>query len=142
MKTRLIPFLCVIFLFACAEKLPLSPTQLPAEATQSQVLAMLESKEDFLLLDVRSTEEFAESHISGAVNIPHDQINENLTLLTPYESKNIVVYCRSGRRAQIAIDALKQQGFHRVSHLQGDFQQWQANELPLTEQQVKSSPVE
>ncbi|WP_394172799.1 rhodanese-like domain-containing protein [Thalassotalea litorea] len=133
---RFTSLLCVLLLCSCAQKLPLSPSDLPEQATQSQVMVLMESKEDFLLLDVRTPEEFAQSHITGAVNIPHDTLAQNMTLLSPYKNKNIVVYCRSGRRAQIAIDTLKENNFQRVSHLQGDFQQWQANKLPLTQESV------
>lgn len=142
MKKPLSLALLALFLFACAEKLPLSPTDLSKETTQSQLLVMMESDEDFLLLDVRSIEEFTESHITGAVNIPHEQIQQNISLLTPYKDKNIVVYCRSGRRAQIAIDALRKNNFQRVSHLQGDFQQWQANKLPLTEETINTETID
>ncbi|TLU66647.1 rhodanese-like domain-containing protein [Thalassotalea litorea] len=129
----------VLLLCACAEKFPVSQSELPEQATQSQVLALMESKEDFLLLDVRSPEEYNESHITGAVNIPHDTLDQNQPLLKSYRGKNIVVYCRSGRRAQMAIDTLKENNFQRVSHLEGDFQQWQANELPLTKESIKTT---
>lgn len=64
-----------------------------------------------LLLDVRSADEFKAGHVSGALNIPHDQIEGRLSEIAAYKDKDVVVYCRSGRRAGLAMETLGKSGF-------------------------------
>lgn len=79
--------------------------------------------EGALLLDVRTPEEFAEGHASGARNIPVQQLAERLgeleQLLDGDRRKPIVVYCRSGARASRAKSLLLESGFDQVSNLGG-----------------------
>lgn len=81
-----------------------------------------------LVLDVRTPEEYAAGHLPGARLIPHDQLAARLAELTSARDKDqeVIVYCRTGRRAALAIDALQRAGFNRVGHLQGDYQGWSA----------------
>ncbi|MCF2863351.1 rhodanese-like domain-containing protein [Pseudoalteromonas sp. Cnat2-41] len=101
--------------------------------TQQQLMADRFSATPMTLLDVRSKQEYQQGHIKGAVNIPHSEIVENGATLN--KDTAIVVYCRSGRRAGIALEALKKQGFTQLYHLEGDFLKWQQAELPLINQQ-------
>ena len=82
------------------------------------------SDPQLLVLDVRSAAEFAEGHIPGAVNIPHDVIGGRVAELGPAGERDIVVYCRSGRRSALAIETLKTAGFSRLFHLDGDYLRW------------------
>ena len=83
-----------------------------------------------LILDVRSAEEFAEGHVPGALNVPHSEIASRLATLGSIQ-KPVLVYCRSGRRADIALKALADLGFERLYHLDGDMQAWQSDSLPI-----------
>lgn len=83
-----------------------------------------------LVLDVRSPDEFAAGHIPGAVNIPHDQLEARAAGLAP-AGREVVVYCRSGRRSALAIEALEARGWTGLRHLQGDMQGWEAAGLPV-----------
>ena len=66
------------------------------------------------LVDVRSNAEFQEGHFIGSVNIPLDQISQNLS---KFKSKNqIVVFCRSGMRSSQAKSILNQNGFTNVTN--------------------------
>ena len=85
----------------------------------------------FVLLDVRTPEEFAAGHIAGAVNIPHDQLANRASELPQDRNTEIAVYCRSGRRSALALDWLGTQGYERLLHLQGDFLGWQAAGRPV-----------
>lgn len=82
-----------------------------------------------LILDVRSAQEYAAGHVPGAINVPHLALTSHLASLGPI-NKPLLVYCRSGRRAGIALDKLSSMGFTTLYHLDGDMQAWQANELP------------
>jgi len=70
-----------------------------------------------LLLDVRTAEEFAQGHISGAVLSPYDQLESSFA--EPDKSRPIVVYCRSGRRSAIALATLRGMGYLNVSDFGG-----------------------
>ncbi|MFZ2508016.1 MAG: rhodanese-like domain-containing protein [Steroidobacteraceae bacterium] len=84
-----------------------------------------------LILDVRTAVEFDESHIPGAVNIPHDALDGRIPELGATDGRDIVVYCRSGRRSAIALAALQRAGFSRLFHLEGDWLRWSEEGRPL-----------
>ena len=66
------------------------------------------------LVDVRSAGEFADGHVSGSVNIPLDQVQNQLAKFK--NKKNIVVFCRSGNRSSQAKSILAQHGFTNVTN--------------------------
>ena len=72
-----------------------------------------------VLLDVRSPEEFASGHLRGAVNIPHDRIAEEIAAAVPDKSAQVILYCRSGRRANTALETLRAMGYTNVSNYGG-----------------------
>ena len=84
-----------------------------------------------LIVDVRTAEEFNAGHLQGAINISHDQLANKLTDLLNYQQREVVVYCRTGRRSDIAARLLQAAGFKQVKHLAGDFTAWQAAERPI-----------
>jgi phage shock protein E len=97
-------------------------------ALEQRVLAL---DADLLVLDVRTPEEYASGHVPGARNIPYDRIEESLPSLESARQQDVVVYCRSGRRAAVAIAALEKAGFEHVRHLEGDMLGWQDAQLPV-----------
>lgn len=107
-----------------------STTVFAEEISQNQLLNLLKQEHKPLLLDVRSPEEYAQGHIEGAVNIPHSEVNTRLNELLAYKNQQIVLYCRSGRRAELVKTELLKQGFTQLDHLTGDFNEWQASDLP------------
>lgn len=72
---------------------------------------------DSYWIDVRSESEFAEGHVSLAVNIPYEEITRRIDEVTSDKDARIYLYCRSGRRAGIALDALEQAGYTNVVNL-------------------------
>lgn len=70
-------------------------------------------------IDVRSAAEYSDGHINGAVNIPHTEITEQISQLNLDKDTNIALYCGSGRRAGIALEALQSMGYTRVKNLGG-----------------------
>jgi len=104
----------------------------PSSIEPQALTERLESADpQLLVLDVRSAAEFDEGHIPGAVNIPHDAIGERIAELGPAGARDVVVYCRSGRRSAIALEALKGAGFSRLFHLEGDYLRWSEEHRPL-----------
>ena len=73
---------------------------------QSEAKKIMDSGEKFILLDVRSEEEFKEKHIPKAIVIPHDEIKERAEQELSDKNALILVYCRSGSRSKKAIDVL------------------------------------
>lgn len=78
------------------------------------------------ILDVRTAEEYASGHVPGAVNIPYDELPARLDEL-PSKSDELLVYCRTGRRAAIAEESLRANGYTRVLELEGHWLAWPKN---------------
>jgi phage shock protein E len=70
------------------------------------------------LVDVRTPAEFAGGHVSGAVNVSHEQVEARAGELGPRDTP-VVLYCRTGRRTAVAAAALARLGYTRVYDLQG-----------------------
>ncbi len=102
--------------------------------TQDEVLRMIDAGTAPMILDVRTPEEFAESHVPGAINISHDELADRMAEIDGARDAGLIVYCRSGRRAGIAEQLLLDQGFANVQHLEGDMIAWLEANRP-TEQQ-------
>ena len=67
-------------------------------------------------IDVRSPEEFNEGHLQGAVNVPHEQIASQIARISPDKNAPVNLYCRSGRRAEVALQELKKLGYTNVTN--------------------------
>ncbi len=101
---------------------------LPAE-----LAGRLDGEREFVLLDVRSPEEYAAGHIPGAVNIPYDELPGRLDELSGAQNQEIIVYCRTGRRAGIAELALQEAGFRNVRDLDGHMVDWTSGGYPVSD---------
>jgi len=84
-----------------------------------------------ILLDVRTVKEYQSGHIKDSINIPHDQLIQNIDVLDQYRNQPIVVFCRSGRRAQLVIDTLIQNKFDQIVDLEGDMLAWKTSGFPV-----------
>jgi phage shock protein E len=75
-------------------------------------------KKGALLIDVRSPEEYSLEHVDNAINIPYDEIKDNLSEIDQRvdndKNKAIVVYCKSGQRSAIAKKVLQDHGYKKV----------------------------
>ena len=97
----------------------------PADA----ILVM--NKDDAVMLDVRSENEFLSGHIINSINIPLTYLGKRIEELDKHKESNIVVVCQSGARSKQACSQLKKAGFERVSVLSGGIMAWQHDKLPL-----------
>ncbi len=98
--------------------------------------ALLQDHQDdpeFVVLDVRTPQEFAAGHLPGAINLDYysPTFREQLNQLD--KSKTYFVYCRTGHRSGEAVKIMKQLGFKKIYDLNGGIMQWQAAGLPLTQ---------
>ena len=95
-----------------------------------------QSSEPLVLLDVRTVEEFESGHIRNSINIPHEILLSNIDLVSEYNDEPLVVYCRSGKRASLVIEALKKHGFTNVVDIEGDILAWSQSNYPLVGKKV------
>ncbi|MDX1673682.1 MAG: rhodanese-like domain-containing protein [Longimicrobiales bacterium] len=86
---------------------------------------------DVVYVDVRTQEEFEAGHVEGAIHIPHTEMAERYGELESYEDREIVLYCRSGRRSGIAQSILEEHGFDNVVN-GGGLRDLQARGVPTT----------
>jgi len=123
----LLALICVIFLVGCDtdEKTPVSTFEsapapaIPAEPVYRKISAseareMMETTDNFILLDVRTEEEFEEIRLEGAVLIPDYEISERAEVELPDKNALILIYCRRGRRSEIAARELVEMGYTNV----------------------------
>jgi phage shock protein E len=75
--------------------------------------------EEAFWIDVRTAEEYQAEHVSQAANIPYTEIAERIAEVTEDKDAPIYVYCRSGRRSGIAMEALNASGYTNVSNAGG-----------------------
>ncbi len=90
----------------------------------------LEAGNTPLVLDVRTPGEFADGHIPSAVNIPHDELAARLDELPSDRGAEIVVHCKSGRRAGVAEAVLVEAGYTNLSDLEGHWLGWVEADRP------------
>ena len=85
----------------------------------------------YLLVDVRTAEEFSEGHIKGAINI--DYLAENFSIgIQELELESpVLLYCRSGNRSSKAMKIMKELGFKEVYNLEGGIKGWISENNPV-----------
>ena len=89
------------------------------QISQAQAKEIMDTRSDFILLDVRTEKEFAAGHIKGAILIPDYEIRLRAEKELPDKAKTILVYCRSGRRSKLAARDLAELGYTDVLEFGG-----------------------
>ena len=87
--------------------------------TAQEAKVLMESRTDYVILDVRTREEFDQGHIPGAVLIPDTEIRERAEETLPDKDQLVLVYCRSGRRSKLAAEALVELGYTNIQEFGG-----------------------
>ena len=115
---KIIPFfLSFVLLAGCA-----APAELGAgyqQISMDEVVAMMDEEGNYIILDVRTPEEFSERHIPGAVNIPNETIGTEEIPELPDKAQLILVYCRSGNRSKQASEKLVRLGYTNIVEFGG-----------------------
>ena len=109
--------LSLLLLAGCA-----APAEQEANYRQigmDEAIAIMESESDYIILDVRTTEEFADKHIPDAINIPNETIGTEDIPELPDKDQLILVYCRSGNRSKQASDKLVGLGYTNIVEFGG-----------------------
>ena len=110
----LVSIIMIMGLTGC-EKQSMSYTQISME----EAVAMMEKETDYIILDVRTAEEFAQKHIPGAINIPNETIGSEELAELPDKNQLILVYCRSGNRSKQASEKLAALGYTKIYEFGG-----------------------
>ena len=115
---KLIPFLLSLLLLAgCAA--PVDSEASYQQISMDEAIAIMESESDYIILDVRTTEEFADKHIPDAINIPNETIGTEEIVELPDKEQLILVYCRSGNRSKQASEKLVRLGYTNIVEFGG-----------------------
>ena len=89
------------------------------QITAEQAKTIMDTEKDYIIIDARTKEEFAEGHIKNAILIPEYEIANRAEKELPDKEQLILVYCRSGRRSKIASEELVKLGYTNVKEFGG-----------------------
>ena len=114
---KIIPFLMALLLLAgCgAQSEESTYRQVNAEEADS----MMEEETGYIILDVRTAQEYSEQHIPGAINIANESIGTEDISELPDKDQLILVYCRSGNRSKQASEKLVKLGYTNIIEIGG-----------------------
>ena len=87
--------------------------------TAEEAKKIMDTEPEYVILDVRTEEEFAQGHIPGAILIPDYEIREEAESSLPDNDALILVYCRSGRRSKNAAETLAELGYTNIREFGG-----------------------
>ena len=88
--------------------------------------ALMEEDKNLVVIDVRSSKEYQKDCIAGAINIPFSEMEENLSRVSRFKEKTILLYSERGKRSMDASHLLSKEGFH-LFHLRGGVVFWIRN---------------
>ena len=113
-----IPILMALLLLSgCAAQV--QKEQSYRQINMDEAIAMMEAENDYIILDVRTPEEFSEKHIPGAINIANETIGSEEIPELPDKDQLILVYCRSGNRSKQASEKLVALGYTNIIEFGG-----------------------
>ena len=87
--------------------------------TAEEAKKIMDTESEYVILDVRTEEEFAQGHIPGAILIPDYEIREEAESPLPDKDALNLVYCRSGRRSKNAAQILLELGYTNIREFGG-----------------------
>ena len=119
MKKVILLFLAVMMLTACGQDKENNQGAVYVNITAEEAKQIMDSEEGYIILDVRTQEEFDQGHIPGATQISHEEIAEKAEEVLTDKEQLILVYCRSGRRSKIAAEALAELGYTNIKEFGG-----------------------
>ena len=115
---KLLPFvLSIMLLSSCGT--PGGSANSYRQISMDEAVKMMKDEKNYIILDVRRPDEYAEGHIPGAINIPNEEIGSAEIAELPDKSQLILVYCRSGRRSKEASEKLVKLGYTNIVEFGG-----------------------
>jgi rhodanese-related sulfurtransferase len=97
----------------------------------AQGAVQLINRERAVVVDVREPEEFASGHMTGAKNVPLNQLEEKLTAAVKNKTVPLLLVCATGARAQRAVAIAKKLGYEQAQAVAGGLKSWKEANLPV-----------
>ena len=118
-KLMILILLAVMLLTACGQDKENDQEAVYVNITAEEAKRIMDTEDGYIILDVRTQEEYDEGHIPGAILISHEEITEKAEEVLTDKDQLILVYCRSGRRSKLAAEALVELGYTNIKEFGG-----------------------
>ena len=109
---KILYIIMIVLLASCTNNNQIEITVNKIDSIQAQ--KDFNEKSGYIIVDVRTIEEFGEGHIPGAINIPNEEISNDRPIELPDLSQDIYIYCRSGNRSNQAAKKLIRMGYTNI----------------------------
>ena len=119
MKKLTIFLLAAMLLTACGGNGENDREAVYVNVTAEEAKEMMDSQTGYIILDVRTQEEYDQGHIPGAILIPDYEIKARAEEVLTDKDQLILIYCRSGRRSKLAAEALVELGYTNIAEFGG-----------------------
>ena len=119
MKKLVFLLLAVMVLTACGQDKENDQGAVYVNITAEEAKQIMDNEEGFIILDVRTQEEYDQGHIPGAILIPDTEIKAKAEDVLTDKEQMILVYCRSGRRSKLAAETLVELGYTNIKEFGG-----------------------
>ena len=119
MRKWFVVLLAALLLAGCGKQTVKTQEAALMNITAEEAKKLMDSESGYVILDVRTEQEYAEGHIPGAILIPDYEISEKAESVLTDKDQLILVYCRSGRRSKNAAAQLEEMGYTRIREFGG-----------------------
>lgn len=120
MKKRILVLTAALLLSGCTASPEESGGKINyQQATAAEAVSLMDTEEEYIILDVRTREEYENEHIPGAICIPNETIGAKEIPELPDKNQLILVYCRSGNRSKQAAEKLAALGYTNIVEFGG-----------------------
>ena len=110
---------CAAMLYGCTSSSENKTENSYEQITPAEAKEIMDSQIGYIILDVRTQEEYDEAHIEGAILIPDYEITNKAESVLKDKNQLILVYCRSGRRSKLAASELVKLGYTNIKEFGG-----------------------
>lgn len=118
-KSFMLVLLAALLLAGCGKQTVKTQEAALMNITAEEAKKLMDSESGYVILDVRTEQEYAQGHIPGAILIPDYEISEKAESVLTDKDQLILVYCRSGRRSKNAAAQLEEMGYTRIREFGG-----------------------
>ena len=119
MKKLIFILLAAMLLTACGQDKENNREAIYVNITAEEAKQIMDTEEDYIILDVRTQEEYDQGHIPGAILIPDTEIKVKAEDALTDKDQLLLVYCRSGRRSKLASEILVELGYTNIKEFGG-----------------------